>query len=129
MYPADTRSDVKTQRKMLVTRLKFSLESWRKIGANIPDFSSYIMKTIALHIFEQYNDHDDWTKDKIGLRQQDALKYLRDCISKAGELKHYFLPNYNIIGHILKTPDGLRQCKDICLNIEETLKKMKNELR
>ena len=121
------RKDVlqKTYRKDVLRTLKSELNTWKSSGHDLPDISSYVIKTAALYLFEKYDENVDWAKDKIWQRHIDALKFLLEIFQLEPDkrkLCNFFLPDYNILERLNSSQDnGVRQCRYICSKIKTAL--------
>jgi len=57
---------------------------------------SYYLKTIFLHLLEEWSDEKLWTGESLRFRYVDALSSIVSCID-SGYIEHYFIADENIL--------------------------------
>lgn len=144
LLKADSHRKIDVRRKDLIRLLKCDLEGFRRkpkaadlspvdISTDdlLPDVSSYVMKTLALHMFDIYPAMD-WTPENINKRHIYALRYLKGCLlgssleSGLPMLKHYFQPKYNVFSNLLQSPTGNNQRKHLLMKLERLIDILQN---
>ncbi|KAK7473687.1 hypothetical protein BaRGS_00035084, partial [Batillaria attramentaria] len=59
--------------------------------------SSYHLRTVVLHVCQQFPDSNAWVPYRLGEQFLEVLRQLIQALEK-GELKHFFVPACNLLG-------------------------------
>lgn len=101
-----------TCRKDVLRLLKYDLQK----DEQHEHISSYVLKTLLLHLVEYYNDSSDWQRKQLWEKYMLALLVLERCL-KEKYLQHFFIPGENLFKHDLPAGPVKRELSNVIKSI------------